>query len=86
MSSPNLNNLIIIGCILVYIAGILFGLKKDGNSGLCQVYTNKFFHKILMPVLLPVSRFPFTSMFDTLPKKERILNYHKVLNSEIQLE
>jgi len=37
MSSPNLNNLIIIGCILVYIAGILFGLKKEGDSILCQL-------------------------------------------------
>ncbi|XP_078359757.1 gamma-aminobutyric acid type B receptor subunit 1-like isoform X1 [Oculina patagonica] len=37
MSSPNLNNLIIIGSIFVYIAGMLFGLKKDENSVICQV-------------------------------------------------
>ena len=38
MSSPNLNNLIIVGCILVYIAGMLFGLKKEGDTMLCQVF------------------------------------------------
>ena len=45
MSSPNLNNLIIIGCILVYIAGMLFGLKKEGDSMLCQVTNIHSFHK-----------------------------------------
>ena len=45
MSSPNLNNLIIIGCILVYIAGMLFGLKKEGDSMLCQVSNIHSFHK-----------------------------------------
>lgn len=38
MSSPNLNNLIIVGCILVYVAGVLFGLKEEDASYLCQVY------------------------------------------------
>ena len=41
MSSPNLNNLIIIGCILVYIAGVLFGLKKEGDSIICQVFNSQ---------------------------------------------
>lgn len=31
----NLNNLIIVGCIFVYIVGMLFGLKKEGDSVLC---------------------------------------------------
>lgn len=44
MSSPNLNNLIIIGCILVYIAGVLFGLKKEGDSIICQVFNNQLLH------------------------------------------
>ena len=46
MSSPNLNNLIIVGCILVYIAGMLFGLKKEGDTMLCQVFNIQLFHKI----------------------------------------
>ena len=37
MSSPNLNDLIIIGCILVYISGILLGMKKEESSIGCQV-------------------------------------------------
>lgn len=37
MSSPNLNDLIIIGCILVYISGILLGMIKEESSILCQV-------------------------------------------------
>ncbi|CAH3104404.1 unnamed protein product [Pocillopora meandrina] len=37
MSSPNLNNLIIVGCILVYVAGVLFGLNKEQASYLCQL-------------------------------------------------
>lgn len=45
MSSPNLNNLIIIGCILVYIAGVLFGLKKEGDRIICQVFNNQLLHK-----------------------------------------
>lgn len=44
MSSPNLNNLIIIGCILVYIAGMLFGLKKEGDSIICQVFNSQLLH------------------------------------------
>ncbi|KAM7432495.1 hypothetical protein ABFA07_017083 [Porites harrisoni] len=36
MSSPNLNDLIIIGCILVYISGILLGMKKEESSIGCQ--------------------------------------------------
>lgn len=39
MSSPNLNDLIIIGCILVYISGILLGMKKEESSIGCQVIT-----------------------------------------------
>ena len=46
MSSPNLNNLIIVGCILVYTAGMLFGLKKEGDSKLCQVFSIQLFHKV----------------------------------------
>ena len=41
MSSPNLNNLIIVGCILVYVAGVLFGLNKEQASYLCQVNAYK---------------------------------------------
>ena len=37
MSSPNLNDLIIIGCILVYVSGILPGMKKEESSIGCQV-------------------------------------------------
>ena len=37
MSSPNLNNVIIAGCILIYVAGVLFGLDKEQASYLCQV-------------------------------------------------
>ena len=37
MSSPNLNDLIIIGCILVYVSGILLGMKKEESSIGCQV-------------------------------------------------
>ena len=37
MSSPNLNDLIIIGCILVYISGILLGMIKEESSIVCQV-------------------------------------------------
>ncbi|RMX44624.1 hypothetical protein pdam_00002738 [Pocillopora damicornis] len=37
MSSPNLNNLIIVGCILVYVAGVLFGLNKEQANYLCQL-------------------------------------------------
>ena len=37
MSSPNLNNVIIAGCILIYVAGVLFGLDKEQGSYLCQV-------------------------------------------------
>lgn len=37
MSSPNLNNLIIVGCIHVYVAGVLFGLNKEQASYLCQL-------------------------------------------------
>jgi len=36
MSSPNLNNIIIIGCIFVYISGVLLGLDKEGSSIGCQ--------------------------------------------------
>lgn len=59
MSSPNLNNLIIIGCILVYIAGILFGLKKEGDSILCQVFNNQLFHK---STHMTACRVPFLSI------------------------
>ena len=41
MSSPNLDNLIIVGCILVYVAGVLFGLNKEQASYLCQVNAYK---------------------------------------------
>ncbi|XP_067038730.1 gamma-aminobutyric acid type B receptor subunit 2-like [Acropora muricata] len=37
MSSPNLNNLIILGCILVYVSGVLFGLDKGVYCTGCQV-------------------------------------------------
>ena len=40
MSSPNLNNVIIAGCILIYVAGVLFGLDKEQGSYLCQVNAN----------------------------------------------
>ena len=37
MSSPNLNDVIIIGYILEYISGILLGMKKEESSIGCQV-------------------------------------------------
>ena len=40
MSSPNLNNLIILGCILVYVSGVLFGLDKGVYCTGCQVSEN----------------------------------------------
>ena len=40
MSSPNLNNLIILGCILVYVSGVLFGLNKGVYRTGCQVSEN----------------------------------------------
>lgn len=36
MSSPNMNNIIIVGCILVYISGVLFGLNKEDYRTGCQ--------------------------------------------------
>lgn len=42
MSSPNLNNIIILGCVLIYVSGILFGIDGEVASGkaherVCQV-------------------------------------------------
>ena len=37
MSSPYLNNLIIVGSILVYVAGIMFGLDADISGTGCMV-------------------------------------------------
>lgn len=59
MSSPNLNNLIIIGCILVYIAGMLFGLKKEDDSIICQVFNNQLLQKATH---IPVYKVPFLSV------------------------
>lgn len=42
MSSPNLNNIIILGCILIYASGILIGIDEENvsakvNAKVCQV-------------------------------------------------
>ena len=42
MSSPNMNNIIILGCVLIYISGILFGIdaeivSKKTHEKVCQV-------------------------------------------------
>ena len=42
MSSPNMNNIIILGCVLIYISGILLGIDSEVASGkaherVCQV-------------------------------------------------
>ncbi|XP_078354301.1 gamma-aminobutyric acid type B receptor subunit 2-like [Oculina patagonica] len=33
MSSPNLNNIIILGCVLIYVSGILLGIDSEVASG-----------------------------------------------------
>lgn len=43
MSSPNLNNLIILGCVLIYISGGLIGIDGENASEktherVCQVW------------------------------------------------
>ena len=45
MSSPNLNNLIIIGCILIYVAGVLFGLETGSRNVVCQVSRDQHVYK-----------------------------------------
>lgn len=42
MSSPNLNNIIILGCVLIYTSGILMGIDEENvsaevNTKVCQV-------------------------------------------------
>lgn len=42
MSSPNLNNIIILGCVLIYASGILMGIDEENvsaevNAKVCQV-------------------------------------------------
>ena len=42
MSSPNMNNIIILGCVFIYISGILFGIdaeivSKKTHEKVCQV-------------------------------------------------
>ena len=42
MSSPNMNNIIILGCVLIYASGILFGIdaevaSKKAHERVCQV-------------------------------------------------
>lgn len=37
MSSPHLNNVLIIGCILAYVSGIISGLNNYDLSIICQV-------------------------------------------------
>ncbi|XP_067036443.1 gamma-aminobutyric acid type B receptor subunit 2-like [Acropora muricata] len=44
MSSPNLNNIIILGCILIYASGILIGIDEENvsakvNAKVCQAST-----------------------------------------------
>ena len=42
MSSPNLNNIIILGCVLIYVSGVLIGIDGEHASEktherVCQV-------------------------------------------------
>lgn len=42
MSSPRMNNIIILGCVFIYVSGILFGIDSEVASGkaherVCQV-------------------------------------------------
>ena len=55
MSSPRMNNIIILGCALIYVSGILFGLDSEVASGkaqerVCQVrYQAKNYTSVVLP-------------------------------------
>ena len=78
MSSPNLNNLIIVGCILVYVAGVLFGLNKEQASYLCQVNAYKLLICSKYPWGLHFSygrmQFLFIKILETMISELRILD------------
>ncbi|PFX29247.1 Gamma-aminobutyric acid type B receptor subunit 2 [Stylophora pistillata] len=55
MSSPNMNNIIIVGCVLIYVSGILFGIdteivSKKTHERVCQVIQD--YQLIIVVILL----------------------------------